>query len=140
MSGQTSSSALQQSGNAPTTGSVAMKPAIMPDRSEAPLLNDSGDNYNNWSCTMKLLLWICGLLSIVDGTTPTPDMMTDLTGYAEWYEKDQEALFQIIVTLKMEGQNCMHNVQHQRSVGTGLQTSTKGKATSRSSICWRSYS
>jgi len=35
----------------------------------------------------------------------------DPTGYAEWYEKDQEALLQIIVTLKMEGQNCMHNMQ-----------------------------
>jgi len=88
MSGQTGSSALQQSGNMPTIGSVTTKPAITPSRYKAPLLNDLGNNYNNWSHTMKLLLRIRGLLSIVDRTTPAPDITTDLTSYAKWYKKD----------------------------------------------------
>jgi Domain of unknown function (DUF4219) len=65
------------------TGSIATKQVMAPGRYEVPLLNDKGDNYTNWSRTMKLLLQMCGLLGIVDSTTLAPDQTADPTGYAE---------------------------------------------------------
>jgi len=58
---------------------------------------------------MKLILHHRGLLPIVDGSLPAPDATADPAGYIDWYDKDQEALLQIVLLLKVEGQNCMHN-------------------------------
>ena len=55
------------------------------------MLNDTGNNYNNWSWTIKLILLNCGFLSIVDGSTPVPNCTVNPVGYAEWLQKDQEA-------------------------------------------------
>jgi hypothetical protein len=72
-------------------------------RYEAPLLSETGDDYNDWAWTMKLVLWNRGLLSIVDGTTPAPDATADLARFTDWYQKDQQALLQIIMALKTAG-------------------------------------
>jgi len=56
--------------------------------------------------------------------------MTDPAGYIDWYKKDQEALLQIVLLLKVEGQNCMHDMMTSKACWDNLPTSTKARATS----------
>ena len=55
---------------------------------------------------MKLVLRRCGLWDIVNGTSTTPNP-SDAVAFKIWNNKDQEALLQIIITLKKGVQNCI---------------------------------
>lgn len=76
---------------------------------------------------MKLILCHHGLLSIVNGTTPMPDATMDPAGYLDWYDKDQEALLQIIFLLKVKGQNCMHDMSTSKACWDKLANQYQGK-------------
>jgi Domain of unknown function (DUF4219) len=67
---------------------------------KVPLLNDKGTKYTPWLHTMTLVLRRRGLWDVVNGTARAPDATADPDAYADWYNKDQEALLQIVVTLK----------------------------------------
>jgi hypothetical protein len=49
---------------------------------------------------MMLLLRCCSLWDIVSGMAQAPDATTEPDTHTKWYSKDQEALLQIVVTLK----------------------------------------
>jgi len=91
------------------------------------MLSDTGENYNNWSWTMKLVLSNHGFLSIVDSSTPVPDCTMDPVGYTEWLQKDQEALLQIVMALKTEGQNCINGVKSAKECWDQLADLYQGK-------------
>jgi hypothetical protein len=88
------------SGNASQSGAVVMSMQPSHQQYEVPRLNDEGEKYMPWSHTMMLLLRCCGLWDIVSSAAQAPNLTTDPDAHADWYSKDQEALLQIIVTLK----------------------------------------
>ena len=120
-------STAQQTGSAPPAGSVVTRAATSQARFETPILSDTGDNYNNWAWTMKLLLGNRGLLSIIDGKTPAPNATADPNTYNDWYQRDQEALLQIIMALKSEGQNCVNGVKSSKECWDRLAELYEGK-------------
>jgi transposase InsO family protein len=100
-------------------------------RYEAPLLSETGDDYNDWAWTMKLVLWNRGLLSIVDGTTPAPDATADPAGFTDWYQKDQQALLQIVMALKTAGRNAVNGVKSSKDCWDWLATLYQGEGDQR---------
>ena len=124
-------SVAQQTGSAPPAGSVVTRAATSKARFETPILSDTGDNYNNWAWTMKLLLGNHGLLSIVNGKTPAPDVTTDPNAYNNWYQRNQEALLQIVMALKSEGQNCINGVKSSKECWDHLTELYEGEGDQR---------
>jgi hypothetical protein len=76
---------------------------------EVAQLNDKGTKYMLWSHTMTLVLRQRGLWDVVSGKDKAPDVNTDPTAYDSWYNKDQEVLLQIVMTLKDGPHNSILN-------------------------------
>jgi hypothetical protein len=72
------------------------------------MLNEDGNNYEIWSIALMLMLCNQGLWAIVDGTKPSPDMMTNTAAHKEWCIKDQEAQLIILLALKKVSQKCVY--------------------------------
>jgi hypothetical protein len=91
---------LHSSGNASRSGAVAVSTQLSHQQYEVPLLDDKGTKYTLWLHTMMLVLRHRGLWDVVNGTVRAPDATADPDAYTNWYNKDQEALLHIVVTLK----------------------------------------
>jgi Domain of unknown function (DUF4219) len=63
-------------------------------------LDDEGTKYTSWSHTMMLVLQRRQLWDVVSGAERAPNAIVLPSDYRAWLDKDQEALLQIVTTLK----------------------------------------
>ena len=66
---------------------------------EVPLLDNNGDDYTHWCKMVTLVLEHRGFWDVVDGSTPTPDPVTDTQANVDWCRCDKEAQIQLLLAL-----------------------------------------
>src|SRR6266850_324038 len=123
----------QQGGNAMNT--TTLTPATVKIHSgtthyEVPPLDDSGEDYTQWSRMMKLVLRRRGLWDVVNGTSTAPSP-TDAVAFKIWNNKDQEALLQITVALKKGAQNCVLDAETSKACWDTLASRYQAKDNQR---------
>src|SRR6267142_1717117 len=130
---QSQGGSTQQGGNAMNT--TTSTPATMKIHSgtthyKVPPLNDSGEDYTQWSRMMKLVLRQRGLWDVVNGTSTAPNP-SDAVAFEIWNNKDQEALLQIIVALKKGAQNCVLDAETSKACWDTLASRYQAKDNQR---------
>ena len=131
---QTSNPLQMQTRNAPPTGNASAPKPFVPAKFELPMLDDDSDNYEVWSTTLTLALGNRGLWSIVNGTEPALDLMTDAAAHEEWLTKDQEAKLMILLALKKVGQKCVFRAKTSKDYWDRLSTCYSGGGDDRRTV------
>jgi hypothetical protein len=102
----TTTGANPSSGGRSSSGTSGSTPTAKghPRMFDIPFLDDNGSNFAFWHFRACMVLKLCDLWGIVDGSKTKPTATTD-PDYADWISKDSEARAQITLTLKGEPLN-----------------------------------